>query len=897
MKIRAAFFIFFLIIILGAFLRLYHIEKLGTFLTDQAIELSSARQILEGKFTLIGIKTSNSELRNGAVMYYLLAPFLLLFNFNPVAGGILQTLLSLGTVALVFILSPTASILVAASPLLVIYSRQTLLAFYPLFFEVLALFLIYKITVKPSLLLSLALGILLGFTMQIHYAAATVFIFALIFPLFFLKKNFWKNFYLFFIVGFTLGFLPMIVFELRHKFFNLQMFFKYLQVPQNATTSTSVFSFWQETIAALLLGNNETVATVFIFLFSVLTIFLRKKLNILEKLCLIQILIVIIFTIIFRRDLRPPIILIAHYGLAAFVPLIILTVNYFRRFLNRPLLILVLFLFLFLNFPNYGFNNNHGYTMSDGWTLDGVKKTAEIIQKDNAGKNYNVIMFVDAQNQAYPLRYFLNFTDNPPLNIDNYSGADFLYVLVRPGLDLKTAHIWELNSFGEYQIRKTWEIQNGFRLFRLEKEKPDKQKNFLTLVYPVRGRDLWVNHELEQINLPSLPATFLLQYDALTDRNLVKKLKSCQICEFGIFSEVSEKLATDSLTPYILGDGHWSRPDKIFLSGYSLLRRQRMIDLEEKVFREAFGYFPKTVGAWYLDSFSLNYLVDKYKVSGYVSVADQYDTDAQRDWGKPWGTPFYPKKYNSLAEANSLKNKLNLVEIQWAQRHPTDGFCPGVPCSQNSLQANDYINNNKATDYFEKILTYYLNPNNPFNQITIGLEVGQELFNFESEHLKQLEILKTKNIEPVTVSQFTDWYKKNYPNLSPKMVITDGVTTWENTPHFRRGEQNGKIIDFRNYDQAAIFKDTFTIDKDKFLNREVVDKKTNIDVNFLIKKEIFLEKIKEVLSFFRFSIIDGQKIMGFKISPTTLIGFSGKKGFGSYEFPFQTLAQFQSLGH
>ena len=171
----------------------------------------------------------------------------------------------------------------------------------------------------------------------------------------------------------------------------------------------------------------------------------------------------------------------------------------------------------------------------------------------------------------------------------------------------------------------------------------EKQRNFLTLIYPVRGRDLWPSHDLKQVDVPSFPSTFLLQYDALTDKDLVKKLRLCKDCEFGIFYEVSEKLATDTLTPYILGSGHWSRPDKIFLSGYSLLQRMRMIDFVAKTFNDIFGYYPKTVGAWYLDSFSLNYLVNKYGVSGYISVADQYDTDAQRYWGKPWELRFILK--------------------------------------------------------------------------------------------------------------------------------------------------------------------------------------------------------------------------------------------------------------
>jgi len=62
--------LFIAIILIAASLRLYRINQLGTFLADQAIELEGTYQILQGKFTLIGIKTSVSEIRNGAVMYY-----------------------------------------------------------------------------------------------------------------------------------------------------------------------------------------------------------------------------------------------------------------------------------------------------------------------------------------------------------------------------------------------------------------------------------------------------------------------------------------------------------------------------------------------------------------------------------------------------------------------------------------------------------------------------------------------------------------------------------------------------------------------------------------------------------------------------------------------------------
>ena len=55
--------------------------------------------------------------------------------------------------------------------------------------------------------------------------------------------------------------------------------------------------------------------------------------------------------------------------------------------------------------------------------------------------------------------------------------------------------------------------------------------------------------------------------------------------------------------------------------------------------------------------------------------------------------------------------------------------------------------------------------------------------------------------------------------------------------------------------------------------------------------------IAEKLSFLRYSVIDGHKVIGIQTSPTTLFGFWQTKGLGEYEFQFQTLAQFKSLGH
>jgi hypothetical protein len=81
--------------------------------------------------------------------------------------------------------------------------------------------------------------------------------------------------------------------------------------------------------------------------------------------------------------------------------------------------------------------------------------------------------------------------------------------------------------------------------------------------------------------------------------------------ELGLFLEVSPKLATDARVIYP-NQRPWSDPSVIFLSGYKQSERKRLIDKLFGAFKEKHGYYPKAVGAWWIDSYSLNYLKEEY---------------------------------------------------------------------------------------------------------------------------------------------------------------------------------------------------------------------------------------------------------------------------------------------
>lgn len=368
-------------------------------------------------------------------------------------------------------------------------------------------------------------------------------------------------------------------------------------------------------------------------------------------------------------------------------------------------------------------------------------------------------------------------------------------------------------------------------------------ERYVTLVNPVRSINFWqdnkaVSSQIDYISGKKIPVTWLIQYGVLLDPlsiQIFQKLSPNH--EIGIFLEIDENLATDSLVPYKIGVGDWARSDKVLLSGYFPSERKRMIDTIFSKFKNIFGYYPSSIGAWYIDTLSLNYMRDKYKIETVLNVSDQYQTDTYGIWGTPWGTPYYPSRLNSLLPARSIADKLNAVKIQWAQRDPVRGYGLTVSDSTYSIQANDYMSHhNLSTSYFKKLIDEYLFSDNILTQITVGLEVGQEMSTFFDEYKRQIDYLlqlENKNkLKFVTMSDFASIYKLIFPQFSSDMFIKGTAVDnqkeeafWYSTSFYRIGifkrEDLLSVRDLRIYSKPLLFDDIFWSDSNPVLQRAV----------------------------------------------------------------------------
>lgn len=355
-----------------------------------------------------------------------------------------------------------------------------------------------------------------------------------------------------------------------------------------------------------------------------------------------------------------------------------------------------------------------------------------------------------------------------------------------------------------------------FSLFSAGQVQAQEQKQ-ITIVNPIRGEDFWnypysiletPQKQYELINQTNIEATWLVRYDALKNNNVqqfLKNLNSKQ--ETGLFLEVTPTLTKDSGVTYNQSP-NWHFAKSVLVIGYAPEDRLKLIDTAMTQYKSVFGRYPKSVGAWWIDAYSLQYMKDKYQIEMNMDVADQFSTDGYQVWGQYWSAPFYPSKKNALMPASSEKEKIGITTIQWAARDPFNGYGNSVFESTFSVQANDYILHDLGIDYFKKLV-------DPYPQVVVGLENDFDWTQFGDEYSKQVEyVAGLGNAQVVTMEHFGRNYRKANPTISPQLTIfsddplgSDGKVVWYQTDRYRVGlfvNNEGVVVrDLRQFNDGV----------------------------------------------------------------------------------------------
>lgn len=224
--------------------------------------------------------------------------------------------------------------------------------------------------------------------------------------------------------------------------------------------------------------------------------------------------------------------------------------------------------------------------------------------------------------------------------------------------------------------------------------KPGKQEhpkivnivNFIRLLEPRDSRiteDVLYQTVVKQVEMMKkykLGGTFLLQYDALLDpryQHLLKGLPADKF-EIGAWWEIPQPLVENAGLKW-RGSFPWDpRADVDFSTGYSPAERDKLVDVYMKDFKKIFGYYPKSVGSWFIDAHTLNYLYKKYGIVASCNCKDQIGTDGYTLWGGYWNQAYYPSAKNAYMPAQNEKNQIPVPVFRMLGSDPIRQYDNGL---------------------------------------------------------------------------------------------------------------------------------------------------------------------------------------------------------------------------
>ena len=477
-----------LIIFLAAILRFWNLGNLTTFGGDQGYDFAVVRKMLvTGKPTLLGPKIGPynkiGNLYLGPAYYYLLAPSLYFFKYDPIGPAVLTTTLSLATIFLIYIvcskflsfkIATVASSTYAFSTFLINQSRAASNPHLIPFFASLLLLSLLEITNKKSksLIWPLISGLSLGIMFQLHYLAIALILSSLTFLL--ISKKFKEA--LLVITSFILGILPQIIFELRHEFFVTNIFINQLKLGGNIS---NISRFKQNFLGSVELLSSiilESRKLVVVFIILIVAALLIKTNNKLLKPILILLILNLLFglmlTSIYSRDLGP------HYFATIYPTACILigiafaqAYETFKNIFARMAIISLLLYLLAVNLMSLDLNRQEGYTMPKGLNLPGIKKASNIIAQDaSQAQRFNIASTLDGDSRARPYRYLVEVYGKSAQDVEKYPESEVIYLISRDEEGaVRRYTVWEVASFTPFDFASEWEIKNGIHLYKLIK--------------------------------------------------------------------------------------------------------------------------------------------------------------------------------------------------------------------------------------------------------------------------------------------------------------------------------------------------------------------------------------------------------------------------------------------
>lgn len=507
-----------IILLVAAFLRLYMIGDYMVFLGDEGRDALVVKGILEGNLTLLGPRASAGDFFTGPIYYYMMTPFLWLFQLDPVGPAVMVGLIGVATVYLVFLVGKNffnlqtgliAAALYAVAPLVLQYSRSSWNPNVVPFFSLLTIYMLYKAVKakKKVWRYYLFTGFLLGICVQLHYISlflgAAVFVSMLIIHWYLHKRS--KIFqlikqYLQVFSGFVIGFAPFLAFEVRHGFPNLQTIFKFV-TKDSAEKAYETYNAFYEPIADVFFrifgrlifnypvpNDYDKYPEIALQLFGlvVLIVAIASIVNLFKaknKLAIILLSVWLVVGVLLFGYYKKP---IYDYYLVFIFPLPFFLVGYllsqlFTLELKKfPYGIIVASL-LFVGLIAYNLQGGPFKTQPNK-QKDQMKSIAEFVLSKTDTKPFNFALITPG-NSDHAYRYFFEVANRKPQTIeieavdpDRKTVTDQLMVVCEDVKCKPEGHpLYEIAGFGPARVAGEWSLAN-VKVFRLVHDDQKKEE-------------------------------------------------------------------------------------------------------------------------------------------------------------------------------------------------------------------------------------------------------------------------------------------------------------------------------------------------------------------------------------------------------------------------------------
>jgi len=326
--------------------------------------------------------------------------------------------------------------------------------------------------------------------------------------------------------------------------------------------------------------------------------------------------------------------------------------------------------------------------------------------------------------------------------------------------------------------------------------------------------------EIDLTKQAGLPATWALQYDALINPRYQKLLKE-QLGtndEIAAWWEIPRPLAEKAGLTW-RGRHEWDPTANVgFSPGYTPDERRKLVDVYMADFKGIFGYYPRTVGSWFIDEVTLAYLAEHYGIVASCNCKDQVGTDGYTLWGGYWNQAYYPSRLNAYMPAQTRAGQIDVPVFRMLGSDPIYQYAnsPGMftlePVYPRAGGSADWV-------------AWFMN--NLIHQPCLAFgytQAGQEN-SFGWEAMKtgqtlQMALLAKQaaagEIQVETLAQAGQWFHSKYPLTPPTSVVAlddwkhqNRKTVWYDSRFYRINflwEMNGAfyIRDLHRFDETVV---------------------------------------------------------------------------------------------